>query len=369
MIKFLVYFYAGGNRFRYKALGRVFLMRIIAIDEIKTGMKLARAIYREEDGGILLRPNIELKENYIERIKELNYSHVYVLDPEDSGESVIYEQISEETRFRARGILKKTFKQMDTDEIINAGNMKSIINEIIDQVCSNIDVIYNFIDIRSRENYIYAHSVNVCIISMMIGMEMGLNRIQLSEMGIGAFLHDMGMVCNRSKSSKWQVVELDTDEDFKKHPRSGYELIKKKMELSFLSAHVVLQHHEREDGSGYPRGLAGKRIHRFAKIVAVADSFDTLAYQKHQKLVAPYRAISEIKACAGKKYDQHVVDSFVKIMAPYPVGCILSLSNGETVIVEYVSRYECRVKVIAGNETGKVYNLYQFPKISVEKVL
>jgi HD-GYP domain-containing protein (c-di-GMP phosphodiesterase class II) len=343
-------------------------MRIIPIDEIKPGMKLARTVYREDDGGVLLRPNIELKPNYIERIKELKYSHIYILDPGDSEGSIIYDQVDDEIRFKTRGVLKKVVKLLEKDEQVNLRHLFQIVEEIISQIFGNLEFVYNIVDIRSLENYIYAHSVNVCVIALMIGTDMGLNRLELAKLGIGALLHDVGMLfCEPQNAKKPNIFDPKDHEIIKKHPRAGYEILKKKTELNFLSAHVALQHHEREDGTGYPRGLSGKRIHRFAKIVAVADAFDMMVYRSYYKGLPPFQAIQELKAAAPAKYDRAVVDSFTKIMAPYPVGSVLVLSNGEIVVVEFVSRFECRVKVLHGSAVGSTYNLYQTPQVTVVK--
>jgi HD-GYP domain-containing protein (c-di-GMP phosphodiesterase class II) len=343
-------------------------MHSIPLAEIKPGMKLARAIYREDDGGVLLRPNIELKPNYITRIQQLRYNHIYVLDPGDAEDSIIDDQVDDETRFKARSLLKKTAKLLEGNENVNMRNISDMVETIISQIFRKLDFVYNTIDIRSQENYIFAHSVNVCIVALMIGTEMGFNRVELAKLGIGAMLHDVGMLfCDPKDGWKLNLSNPQDSEIIKQHPRVGYELLKKKTELNFLSEHVALQHHEREDGSGYPRGLTAKRIHRFAKVIAVADDFDTMVHGGYYKGMAPYQAIQELKAKAGVKYDRSVMDSFLRIMAPYPVGSILGLSNGDTVVVESVSRSECRVKVMKGQEIGETYNLYQAPKVTVVK--
>lgn len=343
-------------------------MHILPLTEIKPGMKLARTIYREDDGGVLLRPNIELKPNYITRIQELKYNHIYILDPGDAEDSIIYDQVDDETRFKARSLLKKTAKLMESDEKVNLRNISNIVEEIISQIFRKFDFVYNTIDIRSQENYIFAHSVNICIIALMIATDMGFNRVDLAKLGIGAMLHDFGMLfCDPKDNRKPNLYNPQDAELIKKHPRLGYELLKKKTEINFLSAHVAFQHHEREDGSGYPRGLTSKRIHRFAKVLAVADDFDTMVHRGYYKGMPPYQAIQELRAKAMVKYDRSVIDSFLRVVAPYPVGSVLGLSNGDTVVVEFVSRTECRVKVIAGQDLGKTYNLYQYPKVSVVK--
>lgn len=344
-------------------------MRLISIDELQPGMRLARAIFREDDGRVLLHPNIELKSSYVDRIKELKYHHIYIMDPRLPSSEVIVETIEEETRFKARGLLRKTAEQLVKGEAVSTNKLKDIVSELVNQVFSNLNIIYNAVDIRSYDYYLYAHSVNVCIITLMIGMNMGFNRKEMENLGIGALLHDIGRVLMDPKHlDQSSQYELSNYDEVKKHTRIGYEVLKNKFEINFLAAHVALQHHEREDGSGYPRGLTSKRIHRFAKIVAVADAYDAMTAKRSQG-VSSHLAIKEIKAMANVKYDRNVIEGFSKIMAPYLLGTTLLLKNGDQVLVTNVTRNECQVMVIKGSQEGQTLNLYLNPNLTVEKVL
>ena len=344
-------------------------MRLIAMDELQPGMKLARAIFREDDGGILLRPNIELKPSYIDRIKELKYNNVYIIDSRVPQNDIILEAINEETRFKARGLLKKTTGQLLRDEPVPTIHFKRIVTELVDQIFSNINIIYNMADIRSYENYIYSHSVNVCIISLMIGMEMGLNRSQMENLGIGALLHDIGRIFIDPKPlDQFGHIEPREYEQIKKHARLGYDILKQKFDINFLAAHVALQHHEREDGSGYPRGLISKRIHRFAKIVAVADAYDAMTSQRIRGIPS-HQAVREIKAEADAKFDQSVTQCFDKVIAPYLLGTVLQLNNGDIALVTRVTRNECQVLIIQGSQVGSIFNLFQNSNLFVDKVV
>lgn len=346
-------------------------MRLISIDEAKPGMKLAKAIYRAEDESILLRSNAKLKLSYINRIKALNYTYIYVQDPDEMEESSSLEPIKQETRIKARLLLKKTYWQLKMNEKVDAVKIKNIVKEMVDQILGEPGIVYNIIDIRTHDNYTYAHSVNVCVISLLIGSAMGLGRNELEFLGIGAMLHDIGKISIDSKIlNKPAKLNPEEFEVIKKHSRSGYELLKSKVGISFLPAHVALQHHEREDGSGYPRKLTGKRIHLFAKITAVADVYDAMtSHRIYCEATPSHVAMQEISSLGGLKFDQAVINNFLKIVAPYPAGSVLLLSNREQVVVTHVSRQVCRVKVIKGIREGIVFDLYQEPNLTVEKRL
>lgn len=343
-------------------------MRIVSIENVTPGMRLAKAIYREDDGNILLKPNAELTEYAIRRIRQLNYSYLYVLDPGDVLEDYLaLEPIKEETRIKAEVLIKRTVKSLETNEGTRVDELRTIVTDMVEQILRDNEVIYNMVDIRSHDGYTYAHSVNVCIISLMIGSRMGLTRQELEKMGIGALLHDVGKVfIDSALLNKPGRLEPHEYEVIKKHARNGYDILKTKVNISFLSAHVAFQHHEREDGTGYPRGLTGWRIHRFAKIVAVADVYDAMtSHRVYRRAIPSHMVIEEMRREAEDKYDSEVINHLVKVIAPYPIGSILLLSNGETVLVTSVTNVECRVKVMSGIDEGKTFNLYTQSSIYV----
>lgn len=335
-------------------------------------MKLARAIFREQDGKILLRPNVVLKLSYIQKIKDLKYQFIYIMEPGDDEQDILNrESIKEDTLFRARGLIKKYFNLLKQNKNVDITEIKNVIGDIVDQIIRNPNIVYNMVDIRSHDNYTYAHSVNVCVIAVMVGVALNLNRRQLETLGIGAILHDIGKLQIDNKIlNKPTKLEPQESELVRKHARDGYELLRKKANVNFLASHIVFQHHEREDGSGYPRGLTGKRIHRFSKIVAVADAYDAMTSNRaYHKEITSLQAIEEIKREASRKFDPDVVEAFLRVVAPFPIGSTLIFNNGEKAIVRSVTRSECMVEVIEGPESGRTFNLYHCPDVKVDKVL
>lgn len=346
-------------------------MRLIPIEKAEPGMKIGRAIYRDQDGKVLLRPNVILKPSYIQKIKDLNYQYIYIMEPGDEEQDIVnLEPIREETIFRARGLIKKYFTLLKQNKSIEITGIKSVIGEIVDQIISNPNIVYNMVDIRSHDDYTYAHSVNVCVISLMVGAALNLNRKQLETLGIGAIMHDIGKILIDNRIlNKPTKLEPQESELIRRHAKDGFDLLRKKANISFLASHIVFQHHEREDGSGYPRGLSGKRIHSFAKIVAVADAYDAMTSNRvYQKEITSLQAIEEIKQEASRKFNSGVVEAFLQVVAPFPIGSTIIFKNGAKGIVKAVSKLECLVEVIEGPNCGNTFNLYQYPSIKVDKI-
>ena len=346
-------------------------MRLIPIENVKPGMKLARAIFRDQDSKVLLRPNVVLKPCYIQKIKDLKYQYIYIMEPGDEEQDLAnLEPIREETLFQARGLIKNYFALSKQNKSMEMAGIKSVIGDIVDQIIRNPNIVYNMVDIRSHDDYTYAHSVNVCVISVMVGVALNLNRRQLETLGMGAIMHDIGKILIDNKIlNKPTKLEPEESELVRRHARDGYELLRRKANINFLASHIVFQHHEREDGSGYPRGLPGKRIHSFSKIVAVADAYDAMTSNRiYQKEITSLQAIEEIKQEANRKFNSVVVEAFLQVVAPFPIGSTIIFKNGAKGIVKAVSRLECLIEVIEGPNCGNTFNLYHCPNLKVDKV-
>jgi len=160
---------------------------------------------------------------------------------------------------------------------------------------------------------------------------------------------------------------------------NGFEILKAKRELSLLSAHVALQHHERMNGSGYPRQLLGERIHHLAQIVGLADFYDNLVNGSpgHQKML-PHEACEIVMGSAGRLFQHDLVVMFLKHVAAYPTGCTVKLNNGEIgIVVDQNKSLPMRpiIRVLAGDDTltafvkVREYNLAEKHTIFIESIL
>ncbi|HEX2953287.1 MAG TPA: HD-GYP domain-containing protein [Bacillota bacterium] len=342
-------------------------MRYLPLDMANEGMRLGKTVYREDDGKVLLSQGTRLKHYYIQRLRLMEYTHIYVMDPGDTEEDLKFlEPVREETRVQARIVVRDAIRSARQNRPIQMDNIHRVVDEIIDQVLYNNDVVYNIVDLKSHDNYTYAHSVNVCILSVLTGKTLGMNLFDLRDLAVGAILHDLGKVyIDPDVLNKPSELTEDEYAIVKEHPRYGFDALRNKVNLSLLSAHVAFQHHEREDGSGYPRGLHSSEIHRFAKVVAVADSYDAMTTARvYKEAMMNHLAIEELVNHTDK-YHSGVVNSFCKAVAIYPIGSVLRLNTRENVVVVNVTKNEFRVKVLDGINAGSYYDLYHMDEIWV----
>ncbi len=351
-------------------------MRKVSVDALEPGMIIGRPVY-DSYGFLLLNTGKELKKEYIQQLKKLNIPAVYIIDniiPDINIDDVILD----ETRLKANNIVRKILidleKQPDKSRsklLFAQKEIRNVLNEIIDQLFANKNLIINLSDIRTFDSYTFAHSVNVAIMAITTAISFQIPRSKLYEIGFGALLHDLGKVkIPDAILNKKDKLTPEEYKEIKKHPLLGYEMLKAQSLIGPLSAKIVLQHHERNNGKGYPLGLTDKQIHLFSKICSVADVYDALVSDRpYRKALPPHRAL-EILQAGVELFDIEVLNNFFRHIAAYPIGTFVGLSNGEIGIVIHNTMgfpLRPRVRILCTKEFEPVqqYELNLIDKIDV----
>lgn len=298
-------------------------MRYIVIEKAQAGMLLAKSIY-DGAGRVLLGAHTVITQEYIAKLGARGLPGIYVED-ELAKDIEIEETITQELRNRGVEALKK-------------GNIDACVNvakEIVDQILEQSVVSLDMVDLRTYDDYTYQHSVNVAVISTIIGMNMSFQYRILQELSIAAILHDIGKsmidpaILNKADKLTEEEYEL-----VKKHPDFGYEMLRHRLDISACIRAGVLSHHENVDGTGYPQGLSGSQIYVYAKIIHVADVFDALTAKRVYKM--PYarsEAVEYLMGSCDRLFDRAVVEAFLMFVPIYPKGTMVRLSNGKEALV------------------------------------
>ena len=165
-------------------------MRYLPLDEITEDMCLARPIFNG-DGRVLLSNGVRLTKNYLARLKEMGYQNLYVYR---AGEEIndFSTPVSDQTMRDAIYGVKDAFSKAAQRQHLNIKNVNEVIGYILDEILTNPTVLYNLMDLKNHDTYYYHHSVNVCIISTLIGKQLGLPRDKVKDLATGALLHDLG---------------------------------------------------------------------------------------------------------------------------------------------------------------------------------
>lgn len=324
-------------------------MKRIAITDIQPGMILARDVL-SRNGQHLLKPGVRLSPEYIKRLAEYGIPTVYIGEPDplDSLDvKALYEGVRElpdiisfETRLLAEKAVCKMMNDAKSGLIIEVQEAKDLVDRMLNEILQNRNVIAKLSDIRILDDYTFAHSVNVCVLSLATGLIFELSRNDLRELGIGALLHDIGKVVVGEEIIKKPGL-LNTQEfaEIQKHPSHGYNILRRVPDISLNAATIALQHHERYNGEGYPYGLTAKDIHKYSQIVAIADSYDAMtANRVYKNMVLPYEAIEVIIASSGYYFDPEIVQCFVENTAIYPIGSEVQLSDDSIGVVVKINR-------------------------------
>ncbi len=339
-------------------------MRRISTNTLKPGMQLSLPI-RNENSNILLNRNVELTARYIQRLDDLGFQTVYISDP-DLLDVDYQEMISDQVRYESvkrlnqtHASVKKVIRDFKGDSVgkilenlksntVNKAlksigiyaNVSRSVENIVDEVVPSA-TLNGLNSLKTHDNYSFNHSIDVTIISVLIGKKTGLNVRQLMELATGCLLHDIGKVfipqnlLNKNSKLIGEEYEL-----IKEHTTMGYELLKDS--LPIMPTHIAYQHHERQNGSGYPLGLKGcntinrqdtaNQIAIYGEISAVADVYDALSSDRPYRKSLPHdQEVDIIKDSAYAHLNAEIVKEFLNIVPRYPAG-----SNFEVVSGKYV---------------------------------
>jgi HD-GYP domain-containing protein (c-di-GMP phosphodiesterase class II) len=263
-------------------------------------------------------------------------------------------ELDEEEREKAKEAAKRTYAQSVsvTKDVINSVRMgkspnirkiKRVVQGIVDQILNEESSLMGLTTLRDYDEYTFTHSVNVCIFSVALGRKLGLTRLQLYELGVGALMHDVGKsrvpleVLNKPdglSEAEWQMMCA--------HPWLGvltlYQM-RGQHDVPYRAMIVAFEHHKKVDLSGYPKHVRPRTISMFSRIVAVADAFDAATTRRAYQTTpfTPADVLQELRRNPHRGMDQVVVKAFMSLVGHYPVGTLLVLDTFELAVVHAVN--------------------------------
>ena len=304
-------------------------MKLCSINELKEHDILARDVMADKYN-VFLYKNTILNKKYIEKLNELNIPFVYIQDnvPEEEI-AVLKKEIEEKSRSKVKEvILKHTY---------NNGNELKEISKTADNIIVNIleeeEVIENIYDIKERSADIYTHSISICVLATLVALKLGLDKDRVHDIGVGCLLHDLGLRYMMIEYADQDIDNLSSKElvEYKKHPVYGYTALKNENWLSKKSKEIILCHHEKIDGSGYP--LHATEISVDTKIVSVCDTFDEMICGIGRKRMKIYEAVEYLKSFKNILFDGKIVDALLEFTAVYPSGSVVVTNEGNVAVV------------------------------------
>ena len=304
---------------------------------LKPGMILAKDISAYGSMFALLVRGQTLNEALIRRLQDAEIGGAYV-------ESAIANDIEPveilEPTYKKKVIseLKGVFEDCERSNTLSKHALNHSVHLAEDMVMAILRqdaFLVDVVSIKDYDNYTYAHSVYVAMLSVLIGVQLKYNQNQLNELALCGLMHDMGKVDISldilNKPGRLTDAEF---EEMKTHPLRSIERLRHNKTLTQRVFNGISCHHEKYDGSGYPYGLKGNKIHVYARILALADVYDALTSDRsYRRAWVSSEAIEYMMAQSGTHFDHGLLQCFLRTVAAYPLGSVVSLSNGAIGVV------------------------------------
>ena len=229
--------------------------------------------------------------------------------------------------------IKKSFDELsrnNTSEEVKK-ELEKTVEEIKNSLAVNVDLLNEILGVKEVDEYLYNHSLNVAVISNLIGKWINLPQEDLDTLVLAGLVHDIGKL-----KVDPQVLNKPgklTDEEFlemKKHPVYSHKMLTEMGYTDQKMIKAVTLHHEKVDGSGYPLGISGDKLPIHAKILAIADIFDAMTSNRvYKERVSPFKVLEMFQNQTFGKLDYSIIMTFIKKFTEYYVGSEVQLSNGE----------------------------------------
>lgn len=312
-------------------------MKLVKVSELKGNEKLARHVLTESGAELMAKGSL-IKEDYIDKLIQLGIEFVFIddslfrdIDFSNEDKGFIREQVKEESRAIVKDILEKhVYKNTsDLEKLCTAAD------NIINDITSEEEVMERVANVRKEGTDIYAHSINICAMATLIALKNNFDRDIVRDIAKGCILHDIGL---RYVVVPYENVDVDELEakarsEFRKHVVLGYDTLKNETWLGQVAKDIVLFHHERNDGTGYPFKNNGDTLSDAVKIVEVCDVFDCLINGIGYKQMKVHEVIEYIRCHSLMAFEEKYARQLLQMVAMYPIGTKVITSDNEVGVV------------------------------------
>ncbi|MBU9722290.1 MULTISPECIES: HD-GYP domain-containing protein [Bacillaceae] len=264
---------------------------------------------------------------------------------------------------------KRLFKQWQGGSKVEAYTIRSIFLPLYKHTPTKKELM-QLHTLGTKADYIYFHSVAVSVYSFMLGKKLNLKNGEIIQLGLSALLADCGMAkVPFNVFEKPSPLSVEQYKEVKKHPLQGYRMLENIPGFSKAALLGVLQHHEREDGSGYPIKLKGDKIHTYAKIIAICDIYHAMISERlYCKKKSPYKVMEDLLKSHFGKIDHVILNKFLNMVVDLSIGKKVRLNNGaigEIIFVEEIEPLRPMVKL----EDENLLSLKSHPEFYIDSIV
>ncbi len=318
------------EEFRKRSIGTMRFLEGLTMEELLSFVRIFSIKDKSEEFSFV---------KFIDAVEDAGIIHVFLekaIDRETfSGTDVSTARIY----FLSIIHLKESFEHDRKQEPIKLNTTRRLMQSIYNHIVDNESFVLGMTSLKNYHEYTLNHSVNVCALAMALGRRLGLSRSELVELGISAFFHDLGKldtpvdILNKPGKldpGEWEIME--------KHPCQGAEKLvhlKEFRRLPLRAIHVALEHHLKEDFTGYPKYFARDRVNLFSRIVKVVDYFDAITTPRiyRPKTFTRTEALNLMLEQSGREFNPLILKTFANMLGYFPIGSFVALDTGETAIV------------------------------------
>ncbi len=318
-------------------MARGYLMLKLDTSQLKPGMVLSDDVESIKSGAILVSKGTVLNKRIIRRIHNQGVKYAFVYDPDEDAEDIKqnsliirYEKLSDK--------VEDVFSDVKIGKKIILTEINDELDDLIVEIIQHNNILGRLRQLEEKDDYTFNHSLNVAMLAIMIGKWLNYSEKQIKQIALTGLFHDIGKLkISDNILQKPGELTIEEREIMMKHPIYSYNVLLDTIGISKNILLGVLQHHEREDGSGYPYGIKGDKIHEYAKIIAICDVYDALTSDRnYRKKVSPFYAAEILEEQSFGILDPYITRLFLNKISEFYVGCEVLLSNNEIGKIIYV---------------------------------
>jgi HD-GYP domain-containing protein (c-di-GMP phosphodiesterase class II) len=240
-----------------------------------------------------------------------------------------------DSRERTLDVVTNLLEQLKAGHTIKLHSVREAVNSMIASIVRNPDAFFWLARLKDKDNYAYAHCVDACGLAVAFGRHLGFSKPELENLAVGTLLFDIGKL--QLPDGLLKKPGRLTDQEYcliRRHVEFGVKMIRDMKGANKDILSIVLHHHERHNGSGYPRGIPGHKIPVNGRIAALVDCYDAITSERaYCSAVSAYDAVQLIYEWRDKDFQADMVEQFIQCIGIYPTGTLVELNTGEVGIV------------------------------------